>query len=122
MDIKVVNENDSIQENKEVPTPENIDVPFRGELEIKAMGDVLGLDEKDRIRYDDKLKTLLEYAKMKSPDHTLEGLKWAIRNLGFKLNTPDIGEKMVDYLHRFAYLELEGKKIEKEKEKYYVDN
>lgn len=117
MDIKIVE--DAPQESQEVATPESLSVPHTPELEIKAMGDVLDLDEGERTKYQDKLQTLLEYAKMKTDDHSFEGLKWAIRNLGFKLNTPNIGEKMIDYMHRFAYLELESKKLEKEKESYY---
>ena len=119
MDIKVVDANNKPVEGQEVPNPETLDVPFRGELEIKAISDVLGLNEHESIKYSDKISTLLEYAKMKTDDHSPEGLKWAIRSLGYKLNTPNIGEKMIDYMSRFAYLELEGKKIEKEKEKYY---
>ena len=120
MDIKIVDaDNKPVTVSGEIPTPEALDVPFRGELEVKAIGDVLGLSELDRVKYGDKIKTLLEYAKAKSDDHSPEGLKWAVRTLGTKLNTPNIGEKMIDYMSRFAYLELEGRKIDKEKEKYY---
>ena len=121
MDIKIVGE-EVIKEQEVTRDPETISGPIREDLEIKAMLDVLGLEEKERTQYNDKLQTILEYAKMKSTDHSFEGLKWAVRNLGLKLGTPDIGEKLVNYLHRYAYLELEGMKIEKEKQKFHDNN
>lgn len=36
------------------------------------------------------LETLIEYAKTKTEDHSLAGLKWALRELSLKLGTPPI--------------------------------
>lgn len=119
--ITVVNENGAevATDQGEPKSPEGIVGHISEELELKAIGDVIGLDEGERTRYQDKLQTLRDYAKAKTNDHSHAGLKWAIRDLELKLNTPTIGEKMIDYIHRFAYLELESMKIQKEKEKFY---
>jgi len=121
MDIKIVNENGTevITNPEEPKSPEGIVGPISEELELKAIGDVIGLDEGERSRYQDKLQTLRDYAKAKTNDHSHTGLKWAIKDLELKLNTPTIGEKLIDYIHRFAYLELESMKIQKEKKKFY---
>lgn len=68
-----------------------------------------------------KLDTLIEYAKMKTEDHSPEGLKWAIRQLGVKLGTPPLTERLIEYLHRFAYLELESRRIEEQKNKFLTE-
>lgn len=117
MDIKIIDgSGEEIKQEPQEFKSEQLD--GNEEFNIKAVGQVMGLEEKELAKYDDKLHTLLEYAKMKTDDHSREGLKWAIRSLELKLNTPAIGEKMIDYVSRYAYLELEGMRIDKEKEKY----
>lgn len=66
----------------------------------------------------DRLNTLIEYAKLKTDDHSPEGIKWALRSLGIKLGTPPLGEKLIRYLHIYAKLYLDGKRIEQQKEQF----
>lgn len=122
MDIKIVTEGKVEEAPKEAQAFESETVQGPENFDIKAIGQVLGLEEKEFSRYDDKLNTLLDYAKMKTEDHSPEGLKWAIRNLELKLGTPQIGEKLIDYITRYAYLELEELRVQKEKEKFYGNN
>ena len=120
-EIKIVDEHGEVVEEtpQEIKNPDTLGVPFTPELQVKAVASVLGIENQSDISQNqDKLETLLEYAKSKTTDKSLEGLKWALRQLGERLNTPSYGEKMIDYMTRYAYLELESIKIEKEKKKF----
>ena len=98
-------------EHKEVPTPENLSPPAEEGLETNALSDILDLSKEETGKYHDKLSTLLEWAKTQTKDHTLENLKWTVRELGFKLGTPPLGQKQVLWLSEYAFLELESQKI-----------
>lgn len=119
-DIRVLDEKgEEVNNNIEVKDPENpISAPLTPILEIAAVADVLGIEKDDMGLYDDKLQVLLEYAKAKTSDHSQEGLKWALRSLEISLNSPSVGEKMIDYLHRYAYLYLEGQRNNEEMKKF----
>lgn len=119
--IKIVDESGTPVEEKQeqIKAPDTLNAPFTPELQIKAVASVLGIEENAEItRNQDKLSTLLEYAKHKTTDNSLEGLKWALRKLGDRLNTPSSGEKWVDYMSRYAYLELESIKLDEEKRRF----
>jgi len=120
-DIKIIGENgqEVVPDNSPIVSEHSIDAPVVPELEMKAIAQVLGLEnDLDLGKYEEKLGTLLDYAKTQTDDHSLDSLKWVVRELGFKLGTPKIGEKMVNYLAEYAYLSMEGKKIEKEKAQF----
>ena len=89
-----------------------------GVLLYERVAQMFDLKPSEVSKYKSKLNTLIEYAKIKTEDHSPEGLKWAIKSLATKLGTPPLGEQLIGYLTRFAYLELESRTIEKEKEKY----
>ncbi len=89
-----------------------------GTLMAERVAQMFNLRPNEVTQNKSKLNTLIEYAKTKTEDHSAEGLKWAIRSLGIKLGTPPLGERLLPYLTRFAYLELEGRKIDQEKDKY----
>jgi hypothetical protein len=117
MSIKVADE--QAEERIEVKDPE-VEVVPHGKLLADRIGqELFDLRPNELARYDSKINTLIDYAKMKTDDHSPEGLKWALRTLGLKLGTPPMGEKVIDYLTRYAYLDLESRKIELEKEKFY---
>jgi hypothetical protein len=121
MDIKIVDNEgkEIIKENKPLVSENNVSAPVLPELEHKAIGQVLGLEnESDLAKYEDKLNTLLDYAKSQSDDHSFENLKWIIRELGSKVNTPPFGEDRVNYIARYAYLLTEAKGIKSELEKF----
>ncbi len=120
MEIKVVD--DVLQQ--EAPKEESFDhgaLEGNISLEIseKAIGQVLGLETPEqRTKYQDNIRTLLEYAKNNSTDQTPEGLKWAIRSLELRLGTPPFAEDRVKYVTRYAYLLNEEKRLTKERRKF----
>lgn len=118
-EIKVIEELTG-KELTETPvnnTPEAEILPT-GNLLRDSIAQMFDLKPSEISKYDSKLDTLIQYAKMKTEDHSPAGLKWAIRSLGTKLGTPPLGEKLLPYLTRYAYLYLESNKIEKEMDKY----
>lgn len=89
------------------------------ELEAKSIASVMGIERDSELaQYKNKIGTLLEYAKSQTTDHSLESLKWVIRSLELKIGTPPFAEKRINYIARYAYLMMEGKKIDKEKEQF----
>lgn len=82
---------------------------------IKAVEQVMGLDnDSERFRYASKVRTLLDWAKSQTKEHTPENIMWAIRSLELKTGTPPLAEKRINYVARMAYLLSENKKIENE--------
>lgn len=118
-EIKIVDENgvEKAQEPKsELKSENNISSPVLPELQEKAIFQVVGLDDSnEQSAYRHKAQTLLEYAKSQTEDHSPENLKWIIRSLELKLGTPPLAEKRVNYLARYACLEMEESKLKKEK-------
>lgn len=118
-EIKIVDENgvEKAQEPKsELKSENNISSPVLPELQEKAIFQVVGLDDSnEQSAYRHKAQTLLEYAKSQTEDHSPENLKWIIRSLELKLGTPPLAEKRVNYLARYAWLEIEESKLKKEK-------
>lgn len=100
-------------EAKEPITPSQVSPPIETELEPKAIADILGLSREEESKYHDKLDILLEWAKTKTDDHTLENLKWTVRELGFKIGSPPLGQKQITWLAEYAFLEMESQKINK---------
>jgi len=90
-----------------------------GVILTDSIGKMFDLKPSEMSRYKTKINTLIAYAKLKTDDHSPQGLKWAIRNLETKLGTPALGEKLINYLTRYAYLYLESKNLEKELGKYH---
>ena len=105
-------------ETKEVKTPDQIAPPITTELEPKALSDILGLTREEESKYHDKLDTLLEWAKTQTKDHSLENLKWTVRELGFKLGSPPLGQAQVNWLAEYAFLEMESQKVNKRLEEF----
>lgn len=89
------------------------------EIEAKSVASVLGIEtDSEMARYQDKIGTLLEWAKQQTTDHSPESLKWAIRSLELKLGTPPLSEKRINYVARYAFLSLQERAIAKEKQQY----
>lgn len=88
---------------------------------IKSVEQSVGLDLGEEItRYSSQVKTILEWAKTQTKEHTPENIKWAIRQLEMRIGTPPIGEKIVSRLARIAFLEMENKKINDEIKSYTI--
>jgi hypothetical protein len=85
----------------------------------RAIGNVLGLEKDSEFgRYQDKINTLLSYAKSQTDDHSPENLKWIIRSLEMKLGSPPLAEKRISFVARYAWLLQEESKLKKEKEAF----
>ena len=107
----------TVSEPKEVKTPEQpLSETVSSELELNAITSALDI-EGDDSNYTDEIRWLLDYAKDQSEDNTVEGLKWAIRELETKLGTPPFLEDRVKFMARYAFLFMEGKKTSKELKK-----
>lgn len=121
MDIKIIDDSgqEAKVEQKPTESEKNVSAPAIPELELKAMGQVLGMENDSELgRNEDRLQTLLDYAKSQTEDHSLENLKWVIRSLELKIGTPPFGEDRLAYVARYAYLLSEESSINKEKQKF----
>lgn len=117
MDIKIVGE---VPENKPMEMAKDsvtAGVPY--EIERGIISEMYGLDETEAKRSDQKINTLLEYAKSQNKELTPENLRWTLRELELKLGTPPISETMINYMARYAYLMTDKKKIEEEIKTFY---
>ena len=119
-----INDYDEKLVSKEEPreisnSPEaTIQKPIAEDLEPKAIADLLGIEQKEMLKYDDNIKTLIEYAKTLTENDTIEELKWVIRELENKVGTPPFLEDKVNYLARYAYLVLESRRNKEELSKF----
>ena len=118
-----INEYDESKKTVETPEPKEIKTPDQplseavsSELELNAITSALDI-EGDDSNYTDEIRWLLDYAKDQSEDNTVEGLKWAIRELETRLGTPPFLEDRVKFMGRYAFLFMEGKKTTKELKK-----
>lgn len=109
------------------PTPEqpltsenNISSPALPEIEVNAIAEYMDIDHKEATKYADSIDTLLNWAKRQTNDHSPASLKSMIRSLELKLGTPPISEKRIHYMARYAYLDLEDRKIKKEMEQFHI--
>lgn len=121
MDIKIVDAKGNEKENSvtAIAQPPSSNGAIPGEFEMKAIGQVLGLETESQLnKYSDSLHTLLEYAKAQSPDNSPESLKWTIRSLKANMGTPPFGEDNIKFLSRYCYLLNEEKRIKNEKQKF----
>lgn len=120
MDIKIVTPEGKPIETKDVPTTsEGLVGSQPDEMYQKSIGQVLGIEDNSEFnKYQPQLKTLVDYAKSVTTDHSPENLKWIIRSLNAKLGTPPFGEDRIKFISRYTYLLQEGKKIEEEKKKF----
>lgn len=114
MDIKV---DLPVEAKVEAKEPDTV-VSSTGQLLVQSVAEMFDLKPSESAKYQGKLQLLTDYAKSVTDNHSPENLKWAIRNLGIKVGTPPLGEKLVVYLAKYAYLHLEGLEIEKAKQQY----
>lgn len=122
MDIKIVNESGENVEKSvenEVKTPDKMEVVNPYAIEEMSIHQILELDgDADKQKYSPEIKTLYNWVKTQTKDLSPENIKWTVRELQLKLGTPPFGEDRVKHLSRFAYLDMEGKRIDEEKKKY----
>lgn len=122
MDIKVVSSNGNNEKPVElvdIKQPETISNSQPDELYQREIGKVLGLENESEFnKYQINLKTLTDYAKSQTKDHSPESLKWVIRSIETRLGTPPFAEDRIKFITRYVYLLSESKRIEEEKKKF----
>jgi hypothetical protein len=121
MDIKIVNDQGEIQEEvKPVEVKEPTERLTRpSDLDAINLAQMFDMDITEMRESDEKLKTLVAWAKTQVDEPTLQNIKIAIRNLESRVGSPGLAEKRITKIHRFAYLELQEQKLRKEKELLY---
>jgi hypothetical protein len=113
MDIKIAGQPDVTPEQKTVEANYTQTIP-EGILLQEQIGQLFDFKHSEIESYKTELNTLIDYAKKKTDDHSPNGLKWALTDLGLKLGTPPMGEKRIKQLVRYAYLWLETRKHQEE--------
>lgn len=99
--------------NEESLPQQILDGSNEGEIEYLSVKQVLDI-ERDSTDYDDDINTLVKWAKAQTDSKDPIDLKWVIRDLRMRLGTPTHGDS-IKHLSRFAYLDMEEKKIKSEK-------
>lgn len=117
MDIKIVDQNGVEEERKpqEFPTPQGFDTTNIMRTEVAQLFD---FRPSEITQNKNKIDTLIQYAQTQTKDHSPEGIKWAIRRLSTKLGAPPLLEKPLEYMYRYAFLCLQGNRIEAEKKRF----
>ena len=121
MDIRIVTPDGKPVEVSDVPVAPSPGITGSqpDELYQREVGRVLGLENESEFnKYQPNLKTLVDYAKSQTIDHSTENLKWVIRSLETKLGTPPFAEDRVKFITRYAWLLSEEKRINDEKKKF----
>lgn len=121
MDIKIVDGQGKPVEEKPVTigTPNQIVSSQPDELHQRGVGKVLGIENESEFnKYQPNLKTLVDFAKSQTTDHSPENIKWIIRSLEVKLGSPPLAEDRVKFISRYAWLLTEEKRISDEKKKF----
>jgi hypothetical protein len=121
MDIRIVDQpqptTEPITEAREPVEPDKTP-QISGEMLVQQVAALFDLKPSEISRYHDKLNTLIDFAKSKTDQHSPEGLKWALRDLSLKIGSPPLGEKLINYLTRYAHLSNESRKVNQELAKY----
>ena len=117
MDIKIVQADGTELEEltREHKEPGKIEGDTEGQIDQIAVKQVLEL-ERDDNEYEGEIQTLIDWAKANGAEDYTD-IKWAIRDLRMRLGTPAFGDH-IKHVARFAYLDLEEKRIKSEKESF----
>jgi len=95
-----------------------LEVPADDPL-LTATEQVLGVEtHSDKARYGQKLGDIVEWAKQQTEDHSVAGIKWAIRDMQMKIGSPKFGESNIDYLHSYIALAIQKKDVDSKLKKY----
>ena len=108
MDIKILDDKGvEVQQESAPINPSDTVAVKDGEIFVQQVGNIFNFTPLECAKYKDKINTLIDYAKTQTDDHSLEGIRWAIRSLQGKVGTPPLGQKWITYLTEYAYLKLE---------------
>jgi hypothetical protein len=112
MDIKIVGEQPS--EPKESPQGAVTSGGDADELLYSPIHNVMGLEtDGDKQRYSEKVKTLIEYAKQQTDDHSPDEIAWIIRDLDMRLGAGPHSEERINHVANYAFLRLKREDIDK---------
>lgn len=89
-----------------------------GQILQSEVANLFDLKPSEASEFKDNINILIDYAKSQTDDHSPEGIKWAIRDLEFKLGTPPLGEKSINYLTMYAKLRTQQKEVTEKVAKY----
>jgi len=103
---------------KPINSEKNVSAPPIPEVEITAIAEYMDIDRKEATKYAEEVQSLIEWAKRQTADHSIENLKSMIRGLELRIGTPPISEKRISYMARYAYLDMQDRKIRKEMEQF----
>lgn len=96
--------------------PNNVHEMDGFDYEGLALSQVLGLEtDGERSKYKDDLGYIKEWAKTQGYNNPVE-LKMLVRNLINRLGTSALAENLITRVSRYAYLQLQTTKLEKEQE------
>lgn len=118
MDIKIVDASGVEQgpsRSDEHHDPGQSSYSDSGELNRIAVAQVLDMELKDIEKNKNKIDDLITWAKDQMNEENPTQLKWLVRNLEARLGSPNFGETRIAKLSRYAYLDMEGKRMEAEK-------
>lgn len=120
MDIKITNQDqiEAIQEanDQSIEPQQIIESREPGEMDYIAVKQVFEID-RDSVDYDDDINILARWAREQTKSTDPLEIKWAIRDLRMRLGTPTFGES-IKHVARFAYLDMEEKRIKREKSSF----
>lgn len=86
---------------------------------VNDISNFFGIEtESERLGQKDKLDTIIKWAKSQTEDHSPENIKWVIRDLEFKLGSPGIGEKIIDYVYQYVGLVGQKQDIDSKLKKF----
>lgn len=74
--------------------------------------------DRDDATYDKELESLADWAQEQTGSNDPLEIKWAIRDLRMRIGTPTYGDA-IKHLARFAYLDLEEKRIKAQKREFH---
>lgn len=115
MNIKIVNETGQEVSETPISTDPGGQSGIPGEFDRLNIANLFDIESTQVGKYSQKIDTLLDWAKKQTDNHDMMNLKWVIKNLEAKLGSPNFGEKRIDKVHRYAYLDMESHKLEAEK-------
>ena len=123
MEIKIVGEDGQVKEEAKAISSDGPEVSLAEplNLDLLSLAQMFEMSPGETKESEEKLETLIKWAKTQTDKPTRENLKWAIRNLESRVGSPPMGESIINKIHRFAFLELEEQRIRSEKESMYAN-
>jgi len=116
MDIAIVDPQGNKVEkpNEPIVSEHNATFPVLPEIQVGAVGEAMGLEGRELIKYRDDIDTIIDYLRTKSTNLSPANIRFLIRELEIKLGAPPVSEKRIKFVSRYAYLLTEKRKLDGE--------